>query len=281
MKKILVLSAGFLSILILSTVIIVFSSPDGDWNTNVQLTLQAPSWAHWFGTDSLGRDLLFRTIAGARVTLFMGLACSVMAFVIGVTYGSISAYFGGWIDQVMMRGLEIMISIPQMITIGLIIILFTAKGSGAAGGFGLLKLAFAISLGSWMTFARLSRNLALREKTFLYVDAAITIGANPVRIFYRHILPNLMPSLLVMVGLQLPNFLLFESFLSFLGLGVPPPVASWGVLLQEGWRTMAVYPHLLLLPSLVLFLTVFSLNIVFDQLRGRLMRKFEVIDIHH
>lgn len=270
----------FLSLLIFLIFTQVFQSTKSEWMIDVNHMLEATSWDHFFGTDSLGRDLFFRTIQGARVTLFIGLFCSFLSLFIGVVIGSFSAFWGGWLDQVIMRIVEIIMSLPQMITIGLFVMFFTTKGSGASGFEGLIKLSLAISLGSWMNFARLTRNLTLREKSLLYVESATAMGASSTRILFRHILPNLWPSLLVMMGMQIPNFLLFESFLTFLGIGVQPPMSSWGGLLQEGWKTLTVYPHLLLFPSLVLFGTVFSLNVVFEFVRHRLLRPLESIDTH-
>jgi oligopeptide transport system permease protein len=161
------------------------------------------------------------------------------------------------------------------------VMLFAHMSSTGDSAFGLAKLAVAISLGSWMTFARLTRNLVLREKNLLYVEAAVAVGAGPGRILTREILPNILPSLLVMFGLQIPNFLLFESFLSFLGLGVQPPLSSWGILIQEGWKSMLAYPYLLACPALILFLTVLSLNLVFERFRNHLLRPFAPVELHH
>ena len=247
----------------------------------LRMAMQGISAEHWMGTDALGRDLLARVLLGARLSLVMGILCSFLALCTGLFYGALSAMVGGRIDQVMMRILEVFTALPQMVTIGLLVIFATQKGQGASGVLGLLKLGLAISLGSWMMFARLARNLTMREKSLLYVEAARSLGASETWIFTRHIWPNILPSLLVMVGLQIPNFILFEGFLSFLGLGVQPPLPSWGMVLQEGWRTMTVFPEQLLFPSGLLFCTVLSLNILFDYWRTRLVVSFAAVDTHH
>ncbi len=281
MKSIFYFSVIFLTALGLSIGLVQLLFPESNWQTNVQIAMQSPSFAHIFGTDSLGRDLFLRTVHGAQMTLMMGCVCSLFSFFIGVIYGGISAWLGKLTDQVMMRLMEVLMSLPQLVTIGLLVIFLANRGGGVSGLTGIFKLAFAISLGSWMSFARLTRNLVLKEKALLYVEAAVAVGSTPFRIFWREIGPNLAPSLMIMFGLQIPNFLLFESLLSFTGLGIQPPLSSWGLLLQEGWKSMIAYPHVLLFPSLILFLTVFSLNVIFEQLRRKVLRKFEPIDTHH
>jgi oligopeptide transport system permease protein len=281
MNYVYALCASYLILLIGATLFVWFFFPESDWHTDVQEAMQAPSSHHLFGTDNLGRDLLLRTINGARVTLLVGALCSFFSAIIGVTYGSVSAWFGKIWDQILMRLMEVFSSLPQMVTVGLVVIFLTRRDGRTDEVGDFLKLIFAISLGSWMSFARLTRNLVLREKSLLYVEAAVAIGTKPHRILTHQIFPNLLPSLLVMFGLQIPNFLLFESFLSFLGLGVQPPMSSWGILIQEGWKSMLVFPYILIFPSLILFLTVFSLNVVFERFRNNLQKPFTPIEIHH
>jgi oligopeptide transport system permease protein len=272
-----ILSFSFLTLLVLSSMCLWGQ----DSGIHLRQAVQPVGAEHWMGTDALGRDLLERVLQGALFSLSMGFLCSLFSLILGLCYGAFSALAGGRLDQLMMRGLEVFTALPQMVTIGLFVIFATDKGQGASGWWGLVKLALAISLGSWMMFARLTRNLTWREKNLLYVEATRSLGASEARIFIHHIGPNILPSLLVMVGLQVPNFILFEGFLSFLGLGVQPPTPSWGLLLREGWRTMTVFPTLLLFPAGLLFLTVLSLNILFDFWRGRLLRSFAAVDTHH
>jgi oligopeptide transport system permease protein len=267
----------FLSLLYLFTLtVLVIASP---WlfqprllQPDIHSSLLSPGVGHFFGTDSLGRDLLARVIHGARVTLLMGIICTFISLFLGIVFGSLSGLLGGGYDQILMRILEIFKSLPQMVTIGFLVLFFSKLRVLEGEWSQVFMLASAVSLGSWMVFARLIRNQILREKQLPYVEAARAIGAHPLRQFYRHMLPNMAPGILVMTGLQLPHFLLFEGILSFIGIGIQPPTPSWGSLLQEGWKTLAVYPHLLLFPALVLFLTVFSMNVVFEKFRQRILQ---------
>lgn len=280
MKSMFSFSVIFMGILMFTTIVVVVCYPESNWQTNVMIAMQGPSIRHIFGLDSLGRDLFLRTIHGAQMTLMMGLICSLLSFFIGVIYGGISAWVGNLTDQLMMRAMEVIMALPQMVTIGLLVMLFSYRG-GVTGVTGIFKLSLAISLGSWMTFARLTRNLVIKEKSLMYVEAATAIGSKPFRIFWRELGPNIAPSLMIMFGLQIPNFLLFESLLSFMGLGIQPPLSSWGLLIQEGWKSTMAYPHTLIFPALILFLTVFSLNVIFERFRQRVLRTFEPVDTHH
>lgn len=280
MKSIFSFSIIFMGILLLTTVAVELLYPESNWQTNIMMAMQGPSARHIFGLDSLGRDLFLRTIHGAQMTLMVGLVCSLLSLFIGVIYGGISAWAGKLTDQLMMRAMEVIMALPQMVTIGLLVMLFSHRG-GVTGMLGIFKLSVAISLGSWMTFARLTRNLVIKEKSLMYVEAATAIGSRPFRIFWRELGPNIAPSLMIMFGLQIPNFLLFESLLSFMGLGIQPPLSSWGLLIQEGWKSTMAFPHMLIFPSLILFLTVFSLNVIFERFRQRVLRTFEPVDTHH
>ena len=271
----------YLIVLVIAASVVFLFYPESQWSSDISQALQGPSWVHWFGTDSLGRDLLLRTLAAAQISLWMGLLSSFLALLVGVVFGFCSGWWDGKLDMLMMRFLEILHSLPQMVIIGLLALVFSGPVGSSHGFRGLVLLSVAIALGSWMNFARLTRNMVLREKSLPYIDAAVVLGSPTWRILWIEMRPNLLPTLLIMYGLQIPNFLLFESALSFLGVGLQPPLASWGILVQEGWRSMLVYPHLLLAPSSMLFLTIFSLNIVFEQFRKNLLRPFAPIDTHH
>jgi len=271
-------SAVFLILLLIGTfVTLAFDSTA----THVEIALQGPSAQHWLGADSLGRDLSLRILGGARVSLMMGLACSLLSALIGIVLGTLAGARGGWLDNFVMRFAEVLSALPQLITIGLLVIFLLQVDPFKSPTSSFVALILAISLGSWTLMARTVRHLVAREKSLPYSESAVAIGASGLRIAFRHWLPNLAPSLLVLIGLQLPNFLLFESFLSFLGVGLQPPTPSWGLLLQEGWRSMTVSPHLLLLPAGLLFVTVLSLNLIFEALRKRLLRRNFSVDLHH
>jgi len=281
MKVLKIFSLFYLSTLILFFLIYPFLMSHESIEPHISQALQLPSWQFPFGTDSLGRDLFSRVILGARISFLMGILCSLFALAIGFLVGSFSGFWGGWVDQIIMRVIEILMSLPQLVTIGFVLLYFHQLQFSESAWASLMGLVLAISLASWMTFARVIRGQILREKELPYIEAAKAIGASPVRIIIRHVFPNIFPSMLVLLGLQIPNFLLFEGFLSFVGFGVQPPTPSWGVLLNEGWKTLTVYPHLLLFPAGVLFLTIFSVNILFDGLRLRLLKPLGGDVEHH
>lgn len=281
MKAIRRFSISYLVLLFLVLILTPFLINSQMAEPQISQALQLPSWNHFFGTDSLGRDLFVRVIYGARVSLLMGFFCSIFALLIGLSIGSISGFFGGWIDQILMRLIEIMMSLPQLVTIGFLLLYFNKMQFSNSILASVLGLIIAISLASWMSFARVIRGQILREKELPYIEAARALGATPFRMITKHILPNILPSMIVLLGLQIPNFLLFEGFLSFVGFGVQPPTPSWGVLLNEGWKTLTVYPHLLLFPAGILFLTIFSINVLFDEFRARLLRPMGQVETHH
>jgi len=237
--------------------------PDLEWKTNLDQTFQVPSLAHWFGTDGLGRDVFVRTIFGARYSLLLGILSGLIALMIGTTIGMLSGWLGGGWDNLLMRSVEMVQSLPQLVIICLIMMWLGQVTPNFSQS--LLGLAIVLSLTNWMSFARLARTLSLRERALPYVESARALGATNWRIVGRHILPNITRPILVLLGANVPHFLLFESSLSFLGVGVQPPRASWGVLIHEGWRNFSAFPYLLILPALTLFLVSLALNYVFHR----------------
>jgi len=240
--------------------------PDSGSITDISNSLQTPNWTAWFGKDSLGRDIFSRILQGAQISILLGLASSLGALAIGVGYGAISALSAKWLDSILMRFCDIAMSLPSVMLMAILaIILQTLMPEHE-----LIVMFGVLTFGSWMSFARVSRNLILKEKSQDYVEAARAIGASPIRIFFRHLTPNLTSSLLIYWSLQVPHAILAEGLLSFLGFGIKSPGISWGALLQEGWKTLSSYPHLLLGPALFLFLTVLSLNILLENFRKSL-----------
>jgi peptide/nickel transport system permease protein/oligopeptide transport system permease protein len=245
-------------------------------------TFSPPSSTHLLGTDVNGRDLFARILQGARVSLTVGIAGAAVSLVIGTLYGLISGYAGGNIDNAMMRLLEILYAIPRLILIILATFVldpFLQRYLGAGAGRNLLAysrifiLIFSLGLIEWLTMARIVRGqvLALREATF--VTAARALGQSHVRILFRHLLPNLLGVVVVYLTLTVPAVILDESFLSFLGLGVQPPHASWGTLLADGAQAInPVRSHwwLLLFPACAMSLTLLALNFLGDALRDAL-----------
>ncbi|HEY0946967.1 MAG TPA: ABC transporter permease [Opitutaceae bacterium] len=238
-----------------------FLSPYGYEQTNLNLGAVAPNARHWLGTDTLGRDLLVRVLYGGRVSLGVGLAATFVALTIGVTYGAIAGYFGGKLDAVMMRIVDIMYSLPFTIFVILLMVFFGRE---------IYLLFVAIGAVEWLTMARIVRGQVMSIKRMEYVEAARSLGFGKRRIIFRHILPNILGPVIVYTTLTIPAVMLLEAFLSFLGLGVQPPMSSWGVLIKDGAEKMEEFPWLLEFPGFIFSLTLFSLNFLGDGLRDAL-----------
>lgn len=238
-----------------------FFVPHSHETTQLAYGAQAPSWTHWFGTDELGRDILVRTLIGGRISIGVGFAATMVALLIGVVYGMIAGYYGGRMEAVMMRFVDTLYALPFTIIVILLTVLL---------GRSILLIFLAIGAVEWLTMARIVRGQtkALRKQTF--VDAAIVAGVPTRRILGRHILPNLLSPVIVFTTLTIPAVILLESVISFLGLGVQPPMSSWGILINEGAVKLDIYPWMLIFPALFFSLTIFALNFVGDGLRDAL-----------
>ncbi len=220
--------------------------------------LQPPSSQHWMGTDRLGRDLFSRLLYGARISMSIGILTALAALGLGTLYGAISGYLGGRADNWMMRWVDIVYALPDLL---LIILIMVIVGRGVGGIF------WALTLVSWVTVARIVRGEVLKYREQSYVEAARALGASHLRVLFRHILPNTFGPLIVILTFRIPAAILAESTLSFVGLGISPPLASWGTLANEGWATMKFYPHLIVFPSLFIFMTILAFNFFGDGLR--------------
>lgn len=237
---------------------------------DVDRVLQPPSMQHWFGTDSLGRDLYSRVVYGARMSMSVGILTAIVSVIIGGIYGAISGWVGGWIDTLMMRAIDILDAIPSLVLLILVGIVFTSLQPFEDPELrALTGILFALSVVGWVSLARLVRGQVLQARELLFVEGAIAMGARPSRILLRHIAPNIMGPVVVMLTFQIPSNILFESFLSFVGLGLQPPFSSWGVLANDGWRAKSS-PHLIIFPGAALFFTMLAFNLFGDGLRDAL-----------
>ena len=238
---------------------------------NVALGATAPSLGHPFGTDVLGRDLMVRTMHGGRVSLLVAFVATAVSLVIGVTYGAVSGYVGGFVDSAMMRFVDVAMSVPYLLLVIVLMAVVPPNSLSFGGLDGSFILMFAaLGLVSWLTLARIVRGQVLSLKEREFVEAARAIGVPPHRIIARHILPNTLGPVIVYTTLTVPGVMLSEAFLSFLGLGIREPQASWGSLVSDGKDAMVVFPWLLIFPALVMAITLFSFNFMGDGLRDAL-----------
>jgi len=228
---------------------------------NLNLGASAPSMSHWLGTDTLGRDLLVRLLVGGRISIGVGLCATLVALTIGVVYGATAGFFGGKTDAFMMRIVDIMYALPFTIFVILLMVFF---------GRNIVLLFVAIGAVEWLTMARIVRGQIMSIKKMEFIEAARSIGLGKRRIIFRHMIPNVLGPIIVYTTLTIPAVMLLEAFLSFLGLGVQPPLSSWGVLIKDGAEKMEEFWWLLVFPGTIFSLTLFSLNFLGDGLRDAL-----------
>jgi ABC-type dipeptide/oligopeptide/nickel transport system permease subunit len=223
--------------------------------------LERPSWAHWAGTDSFGRDMASRIIHGARIALAVGILAVVLAMAIGVTLGLVAGYYGGWLDVVVMRVMDALFAFP---------IIILAIAMMAIIGFGVTNVIIAVAVGFIAPFARVTRADVLAVKEEPYIEAARLAGIRNLAIVFRHVLPNVAAPIIVQAALRVSGAIITESGLSFLGLGPPPPTPVWGSMIAEGRNFIVMAPHVSTMPGLALMLTVIGLNLFGDGLRDTL-----------
>ncbi|MEW5825494.1 MAG: ABC transporter permease [Candidatus Bipolaricaulota bacterium] len=271
-----------LLILFLAAIFADFVAPYSYTQGNVRDNYAGPSAEHIMGCDFMGRDIFSRLIYGARISLSAGLVGALTAFVIGVTFGLVAGFIGGKTDNVMMRFVDIMYAFPTLLLIILLMVFFKSSFSVsgvAGGGFrgllsnidratgGMFFIFLGIGLTSWLGMARLVRGMTLSVRNTEYVEAARAIGTSRSRILVRHVLPNVLGPAIVAQALQIPGFILYEAFLSFIGLGVNPPTPSWGMMLSDGYMGMRSHFHLVLWPAVAISVTLFAFNFLGDGIR--------------
>lgn len=250
-----------------------------------------PSWKHPMGTDNSGRDMLARVLQGGQISLMVGIISTIVSLIVGVSYGATAGYLGGKIDNIMMRIVDIIYSIPYILIVIVLLSVFGGPNTpnwinslssifGGAGNQGLSQiflLFFALGLVSWLTMARVVRGQVLSLKNQEFVMAARATGVSTPAIIFRHLVPNALGPVIVYATLTVPSVMLSEAFLSFLGIGVQAPYASWGSLAADGIKNISIYPWQLIFPGVTMALTLFSLNFLGDGLRDALdpqTRKF-------
>ena len=273
------LSLGFIIFITLLAIFARWLSPYSYYAQDSSALLSPPSASHWLGTDELGRDLLSRIIYGARISLVVAYFSTFFSLILGTAYGALSGYLGGKIDNFLMRIADVVYSFPDLL---LIILINTSIDRESLGELfarlqvpflirvlnpEIISLLIALSLVSWVHIARLVRGEVLRLREEKFVESARALGVKPSLILFRHILPNTLGPLLVTITFRIPSVILAESTLSFIGLGIQPPLASWGTLANTGFVHLRFHPHLILFPSLAIFLTILAFNFLGDGLR--------------
>lgn len=257
-NKLAAFSAVLIALVLLLAVFAPLIAPYGEAEQDVLARLQPPSAAHWFGTDELGRDVLSRILYGSRLSLAIGILPSVISLVIGIVLGLLAGYFGGWADYVIMRLADVMLSVPSLL---LAMVVMYTLGSST------VNLFVALSMVGWASVARVVRSQTLSLKESEYVEAAQSIGVSRFNIMRRHILPNCIPSLIVLFTLNVPAAILSESSLSFLGIGAQPPAASWGLMVNQSKQFLFTQPWLALAPCVAIMVVVLAFNFLGDGLR--------------
>ena len=257
-NKLSLFSLIYIFILVFVALITPFIAPYDYAYQDLALGASPPSSDHLLGTDTLGRDLLTRMMYGSRISLMVGFLATSVALVIGVIWGTIAGFSGGKTDAIMMRIVDTLYGIPFIILIILLMVIF---------GRNLVLLFLAIGAVEWLTMARIVRSQVLNLSRQEFILSAEAMGVGRLSIIFRHLIPNAMGPVIVYATLTVPQIMLLESFLSFLGLGVQPPLSSWGLLIRDGAVSMEEYWWLLIFPSLAFSLTLFSLNFIGDGLR--------------
>jgi len=252
---------GALGVLALAGAAAPLLAPAGPYTTDLAARLGAPGDPHLFGQDTLGRDVLARVLYGARISLGVGVATVVLSLAAGTALGCVAGYAGGWVDELLARAIDVLLAFPGLLL---------AIALAALRGPSLVNVVLALSVLGWTHYARLARAAMLTLRRQEFVAAALALGASPPRIVLRHLLPLAAPTLLVQATFGLAGAIVAEGSLSFLGVGAPPPLPSWGAMIDEGRPFLLVAPHLVVFPGLALALVVLALQLLGDGLRDLL-----------
>ena len=247
-----------LAFLFLMALIAPFFSPYTYYETHLSLKNSPPSSQFWFGSDELGRDIFTRVWWGARISLFVGCSAALIDLILGVIYGSIAGLWGGKLDELMMRITDIIYSIPYLLVVILLTVML---------GPGLFTIIIALTMTGWIPMARIARGQMIQLKQLDYAQAAVALGASQWRLLFRHLLPNAMGPIITTMTFTVPTAIFAEAFLSFLGLGVQAPIASWGTMASDGLSALRYYPWRIFFPAFFISLTMLCFNLVGDGIR--------------
>lgn len=270
----LILCLTYLFILFVASLFCDFLAPFSFEEQHIDDVFLSPNKKYFFGTDQLGRDVFSRVLFGARTSLLVGLMTSVITLVTGAVYGACAGWCGGYVDRLMMRTIDVLDAIPTLIIMILVKITFDAFLTIDNMELkSIFSTIFALGLVGWISLARLIRIQVIQLKSRDFVESARAYGATSLQIIVKQLGPNMLSSVLVLLTLQIPSNILFESFLSFIGLGLQPPYSSWGVLVAEGAGYLESYPHLIIFPGLVLFITMLVFQLLGESLRHKIDSK--------
>jgi oligopeptide transport system permease protein len=260
-NKMAIVGLIYLAIQFAAAIFAPWIAPFSYEDTDLLLGAVPPDATHWFGTDDLGRDIFTRVLYGSRMSLAVGVVATTVSVVIGVSYGAVSGYLGGKVDNIMMRMLEVLYAMPFIFFVIILMVMF---------GRNIILMFVALGAISWLTMARIVRGQIISLKKMEYIEAARSIGVSKRKIIFKHLVPNSLGPVIIYTTLTVPAVILEEAFLSFLGLGVQEPMSSWGTLISDGVGAMEIYPWMLIYPCLTLMATLLALNFVGDGLREAL-----------
>jgi glutathione transport system permease protein len=263
-KRVAFVSLGLILVLVLAAALAPWIAPYGPATPDYDAVLEGPSWQHLAGTDTFGRDILSRMIWGGRVSLTVGFLSVALGCLVGVSLGLISGFFGGWLDGLLMRIMDVMLAFPGILP---------AIAVVAVLGPGIVNVIYAIAISAVPVFARLVRGTTLALKQSLYVQASRSIGVSRTKLMLRHILPGTMPAVIVYASLRMGTSILTAAALSFVGLGAQPPSPEWGAMLSDGRSYLGVADHVTVFPGMAILVTVLAFNLLGDGLRDALDQK--------